>query len=448
MRKFLWVLIFLCQTLSSAALHFSANDALNTNTGEESFSLQSYIKGYLQNSPELKADKNSLSVAENHYKNAFTSAFLPSFSVSAGTSKSYNRENRFSSWSDLASADSSAQASGSWNLFNTGKDVLSYKSASLYWQTAQINFESAVQQYVLEAVNTYYDLLLEQKLLQVYQDDLEVAQKQYEQDKVLYDNGLKTRSDLLSSETSWRSSQLSLFSAQNDYANKLKNFNIALNRPIEAHAVLDEHISEDFAPLPSLEEDLTHALAHRYDARTRQLALRQSDLAYTQSQLNTLPSIFVNLFASTGRDLGYHKLWDYNYGISAGISFDLGFFYLDKYRTRQSNLLTNENAHLEYEQFLRTLRDAVVEARNSLLLKMKSLDISKLRLQAAEEKFAATQLKYKNGLMSATDLTVSRQEMISAQVNYATLLSELTITRLRYKYALGEKIYDYQPEDL
>ena len=50
--------------------------------------------------------------------------------------------------------------------------------------------------------------------------------------------------------------------------------------------------------------------------------------------------------------------------------------------------------------------------------------------------------------MSATDLTVSRQEMISAQVDYATLLSELTITRLRYKYALGEKIYDYQPEDL
>lgn len=102
---------------------------------------------------------------------------------------------------------------------------------------------------------------------------------------------------------------------------------------------------------------------------------------------------------------------------------------------------------MEYEQFLRSVRDAVVEARNALLLKMRSLEISKLRLQAAEQKFEATQLKYKNGLMSATDLTVARQEMISAQVNYATLLSELTITRLRYQYALGEQIYDYKPED-
>ena len=448
MRKFYGIFLCLCQALMLNALHFSTNEALSPKPAEDSFSLQTYIQGFLQNSPELKADKNTLSIAENHYKNAFTDAFLPTFSVSAGADKSYNRAERFSSWSDFRSADSSAQASGSWNLFNTGKDFLSYKSASLSWQTAQINFESAVQQYVLNAVRTYYDLLLGQKLMQVYQDDLEVAQKQYEQDKVLYDNGLKTRSDLLSSETSWRSSQLSLFSAQNDYANKLKNFNIAINRPIEAHAVLDEHISEDIAPLPSLEEDLTRALAHRYDARTRRLTLRQSDLSYTQSQLNTLPSVFVNLFASTGRGLNHHELWDYNYGISAGVSFYLGFFYIDKYRSRQTNRLENENAHLDYEQFLRSLRDAVVEARNALLLKMQSLDISKLRLQAAEEKFSATQLKYKNGLMSATDLTVSRQEMISAQVDYATLLSELTITRLRYKYALGEKIYDYQPEDL
>lgn len=155
---------------------------------------------------------------------------------------------------------------------------------------AKINYDSAVQQYVLEAAQTYYNLLLSQKLLQVYQEDLDVAFRQYQQDKILYENGLKTRSDLLSSETNWRSSQLAL--------------------------------------------------------------------------------------------------------------------------------------------------------------KMRSLEISKLRLQTATEKFDATQLKYKNGLMGATDLTVARQELISAQVDYATLLSELTLSRLRYQYALGEQLYDYKPEGL
>ena len=51
-------------------------------------------------------------------------------------------------------------------------------------------------------------------------------------------------------------------------------------------------------------------------------------------------------------------------------------------------------------------------------------------------------------MMSATDLTVARQELISAQVDYATLLAELTLSRLRYRYALGEQLYAYQPEEL
>lgn len=437
-------LLLFCPAYS---LHFTPQTALSA-PASSSYTLNAYVAAYLQNSPELKAQENSLKSAHNDYKNAFTNAFLPAFSFGAQAGKSYNRYDRLTSWNDLNHAESSANASGSWNLFNSGKDALAYKSASLGWQTAQIEFDASVQEYVLSAVQTYYDLLLGEKLLKVYEDDLKVAQAQYEQDKILYDNGLKTRSDLLSSETNFRSSQLSLFSAQNDYDNALKNFNIALNLPIENKTRLDEPAREELPPLPSLDEDLTAALARRHDVRVRRLQLKQSDVAQTLSNLDTLPSAYVNLFASTGRGLNSHELWEYNYGISAGISFDIGFFYLNKYRDRQNIRLQNDNEHLRYEQFLRSVRDAVVEARNALALKMRSLEISKLRLDAAEQKFEATQLKYKNGLMSATDLTVARQEMISAQVSYATLQSELTITRLRYQYAIGQNIYDYKPEDL
>lgn len=442
------VLCLLCAT-GVWALSFSAQTALAGNAPvKETFTLQQYIALYLSSSPKLQADTNTLTIARNTYKNAFSSAFLPSFSLSANASENYGRNYHFSSWEDFEHGDSFGQAQGSWNLFNSGKDMLNYKSASLEWQVAQINYDSTVQQYVLDAVQTYYDLLLNQKLLEVYKDDLSVAQKQYEQDKTLYENGLKTRSDLLSSETNWRSSQLSLFSAQNNYANALKNFNIAINRPVEAPAALDGHISQDLPQLPPLDQDLTAALANRYDARIQRLRLKQQDVSKTIGSLDALPSVFVDLFANTGRSFSSHELWDYNYGISAGISFDIGFLYFNKYREYQNTRLTNQNAHLEYEQFLRSLRDNVVETRNTLLLKMRSLEISRLRLQTATQKFDATQLKYKNGLMGATDLTVARQELISAQVDYATLLSELTLSRLRYQYALGETLYDYQPEGL
>ena len=450
MSKILGGVLCLFCAVHTAALSFTPQMALGGQTAskKEIFTVPTYVAQYLKNSPDLQRETNNLKIARNNYKNAFTSAFMPSFSLGVSASETYGRNYHFSSWEDFEHGDSYGQAQGSWNLFNSGKDTLNYKMSSMDWQISKINYESTVQQYVLNAVQTYYDLLLSQKLLQVYKDDLTVAQNQYEQDKILYDNGLKTRSDLLSSETNWRSSQLSLFSAQNNHSNALKNFNIAINRSIEAPVQLDETISQDLPALPPLDQDLTTALAHRYDARVQKLSLKKSDLSETISTLNNLPSIFVDLFANTGRGFSTHEKWDYNYGISAGISFDIGFLFFDKYREQKNIQLLNRNAHLAYEQFLRTLRDDVVETRNTLSLKMRSLEISKLRLQTATEKFDATQLKYKNGLMGATDLTVSRQELISAQVDYATLLSELTISHLRYKYALGEKLYDYQPEGL
>lgn len=402
----------------------------------------------MRKSPEVAAEKNTLLNARDTYQNAFTEAFLPSFSLSATADKTYTRPDKIRSWNEMRHFDSHANASGTWNLLNSGKDKLAYQNASLSYEMAQISFDAFVQGRVLFAVQMYYDLLLNKKLLAVYQADLEINRKQYEQDKVLYDNGLKTRSDLLSSETNYRSSQLSLFSAQNDYANALTAFNIALNQPTETEITLDATLDNTATPLPSLDTDLTNALAHRHDVRERRLQQKQQDLLFKQEKLNTLPSLFVNLFGSTGRGFNGHELWNYNYGVTAGVTFDLGFFYIDKYRTRQSLTRSHENTQLDFEQFLRSIRDDVVQTRNALTLKMQSMEISDLRLQAATQKFEATQTKYKNGVMTATDLTVAQQAMVSAQIEHARLLTDLEITKLRYQYAIGQNIFEYTLGDL
>ena len=449
MNRFKGIIGLLISCLSLAhGTAFTVQEALTlSEIPQTHFTLAAFLKRYLQQSPQVKSQKNTLLNAHATYQNAFTESFLPSFSMSATDDKTYTRPQRIQSYSEFRNFDTAAQASGTWNLLNSGKDRLAYQNASLSYDIAKITFDAFIQQTVLTAVQTYYNLLLNQKLVEVYQADLEINRKQYEQDKILYDNGLKTRSDLLSSETNYRSSQLSLFSAQNDYANAQTTFNIAVNQPVETAISLDETLDKTILPLPPLDTDLTHALADRYDVREHRLELKQQDIAYRLGKRNTLPSLFIDLFGTTGRGLNGHELWNYNYGISAGISFDLGFFYVDKYRTRQNLTRTYDSARLDFEQFLRSMRDDVVQTRNALALKQQSMEISDLRLQAATQKFEATQIKYKNGLMSATDLTVARQEMISAQVNHVTLITELAVTKLRYQYAVGQNIFDYSLED-
>lgn len=430
------------------AATFTASEALlPQNKPQEKFNLQSYLTEYIRNSPQVRSQKNTLENAEASYKNAFLSAFMPSFSMGASASKSYSQDNKPGNLDEISHFRTSGSASASWNIFNSGKDMLSYKSSSIDYKISFIDFDAFIQETVLSAVQNYYNLLLNKKMLDVYRSNLQISKKRYEQDKLLYDNGLKTRSDLLSSETNYRSSQLSLFTAQNNYANALTSFNISLNQPVETEIRLDEKIDQALITLPKLDKDLAQALERRHDARKRRLQLEQQEITLRRGKKSLLPSLYAGLNASTGRSFDTHDQWGYSYGISAGISFDLGFFYKDKARQRQTLERNYENALLSHEQFLRTLRDNVVQSRNSLELKMQSMKISELRVRSATQKFEATQNKYKNGLMSATDLTIALQEMTSAQVNHATLVTELAVMKLKYRYAIGENIFEYSMED-
>lgn len=438
--------LILCQAAHSETFT-AANSALPADGVQTKFTLQGYLGKYIRSSPQVKSQENSLLNARADYKNAFISAFMPSFSMGASAGKSYSRNNKPGNIDEISHFSTSGSASASWNIFNSGKDLLSYKSASLSYQMSEIDFDSFIQETVLSAIQNYYDLLLNKKTLSVYQSSLEISKKRYEQDKLLYDNGLKTRSDLLSSETNYRSSQLSLFSAKNNYANALTSFNISLNQPVDTEISLENKIDQTLIKLPPLDKDLAQALERRHDARKRRLQLEQQKITLKTGKLNSLPSIYAGLSASTGRSFDSHEQWDYNYGISAGISFDLGFFYINKKRQRENLERNYENAMLGHEQFLRSLRDNVVQSRNALELKMQSIKISELRVQSATQKFEATQNKYKNGLMSATDLTLALQEMTSAQVNHATLMTELAVAKLKYRYAIGENIFEYSPEE-
>lgn len=410
------------------------------------FTFQQYLPLYLEHSPDFQFQKNTLKKAKNTYQNAFIQAFLPSMSADAAASKTYTRYNSLSSWEELHQADSSASAQANWNFINGGKDFLAYKSARIAWQKAQIEFDQKIQELALEAARTYFTLLGAQRLLEVYQNDLEIVEKQYQKDKQYYDHGLKTWSDVLSSETNWRSGQLTFFTAQNNYQNALTDFNLSLSRAQNAPVKLQQEETSFLTPA-SLEQSLQEALENRHDVRLQRLTLQQEDIALLQAKLAVLPTFYAGAFADTSRRLNHHELWGYNYGLNAGIRFDLGFFYLDKYRTRQNAVLDHTNAYWRFEQFLRTIRKHVTQSQNALQLQLKSVEISRLRMQAAEQKFESMQKKYQNGLCSATDLTVNRQEMVSAQVSHATLLTDVILTQLNYQYELGRSIYS-PSEDL
>jgi len=424
--------VFSASILSVCVPAYAEAEIVGASSDVPSYTLKSYIDTYLAESLKVKQYVNTFRKAENTYKNAFVDTFLPSFSLGLSGSSS-----KFKDTSE------SGSFSASWDIYSIGK-YDGYETDRLTYEAAEISFESSIQGEVLSAVNYYYDLMLEKKLMKIYEQDLANAKKQYEQDLKLYNNGLSESANLLQSEASYKSSQLSYMSSKNDYADKLKDFNIAINRPPEEEVIVDEKVNAEIPDLPPLEEDYAYAVKHSYSIRQDRITLKTDDIN-TRKSLNTnYLSASVDMNAGTGRSFDYSDSWDWTYGISASIGFDLGFFGIDKKREKENILYAAQNDKLTYEQNLRDLRSSVIASRNSLIYKKESIDVYKLKYQISQEKFDKLQEKYKSGAASATDLSVARDDLIEAQINYEEQLCNITIAEMSYKNTLGKPIYEYK----
>jgi len=168
--------------------------------GAETFSTTTYMQAVFAASPDLEAAQNSLESAKNSYANSMINGYLPSMSLSAATPLwAYNGTR----WDGLRlnrnEITSSAQIN--WNIYNMGKDSLSLRGASISRDIAELSYKSTKQNEAMTALTNYYNLLTDQKLLDVARRDLTDQEAQYNLSQNLYKDGLQSLTDLLQSET-------------------------------------------------------------------------------------------------------------------------------------------------------------------------------------------------------------------------------------------------------
>ena len=109
LKRFVGLLAFCALTLHGATC--TLQDALSPDTPPQThFTLDSYIRSFLRQSPQVKAEYDTLLNARANYQNARIQAFLPSFSVSATADKTYGCPDYIRSWHALRPVDSGVQA--------------------------------------------------------------------------------------------------------------------------------------------------------------------------------------------------------------------------------------------------------------------------------------------------------------------------------------------------
>lgn len=219
-----------------------------------------FIRQALDADPDLAQALESQEQAR-FKRNAAVGAWLPALSASADTnvyghnpSQGYARDDGRFSW-DRAGAKTSL----SLNLFNSFKDWRGYNLARADWAASERRWTGEKLTAYLRAVEHYEDLRLSQALLGVAGDNSKISQDRLAVVRRLYEGGLRSLADLKKSETDAGKAELDLLRAESQAQLVLARFNLALRRPMEEAAQLEET-----EPSEPPWKDLGGALAFAY----------------------------------------------------------------------------------------------------------------------------------------------------------------------------------------
>ena len=412
---------------------------INTENTGNTFDLNGYIQLYLQNSPQIVQAFNSYKQAEIDFKSNFIDLFLPQANFSANTLVT-SKENTGFHLDNPYNTDLSV----SWNLFNSGKDYLTYLKQKNSLKIAKINFENKLQDIALNAIEQFYDLKLKESLLTVADNDLKAKEEQFKTTTSLYKAGLKDYTSFLQGDNNYKSAQLSAQQKLNTYERSKAAFNTAIGREPQEEVILEYNLTE-IAPLytTTYGEDLKTALLNRQDINQEILTLQNEKISKKLNTLRNLPSLQAGFGLSNySQDIFGSNSNHTTYSLGLSLNVPIGFLGMDNYYNIEREKLNLINSYMGFEDSLRNIKQKVLNKRTELEMQLKSMKISEGNLKIAKERLEITSQKYDIGKATALELADAQDAYLSAQINDTTYRYEYQLNQYSYKRTLGLPIYD------
>ncbi|MBI5630012.1 MAG: TolC family protein [Elusimicrobia bacterium] len=415
---------------------------------ETSFTQESYLRLALENSPELRSAEAAAEAASAKWKEAVGDAWLPALSAEAQAApwgKNPLHSDRFSSWR-LNGSDVKYDASLSLNLFNSFLDSRKIRQAALSRDLSRARLDEVRQDRALQAVKAYLDLALKQGLKEVADSDLEAQKAQYLLTQDLYKNGMKSKSDLLKSETDWRSSELRAFAAEAERRKSLYRFNVLISRDPEEPSRLESLVPPE--PLSGeFPASARKAVLERPEMRQAELALAQARTSAASALQKLFPTLSAAAHWSAAKaatfgdpSLGTGRSRP-NYYLGVSLSLPAGFNGFSQWQERASAAAELRKSREDREALVRRVREEVYVARINFDLALNSFRLGRQRQDIARDNLELVTQQYRQGSADVIRLAQARQDYLQSRVELERLLHDSRLGWIQYRQAVGEPLW-------
>ena len=415
--KYFAIIMTLLSTSSAGAL--SLNDAISES---------------LANNLLLKMEANSVDIAEEDYFQS-KSNYLPSISLNANIS-----ENEYSSLktqsgvigSDYELAPSSKSIILSQNLFSGFNRFYNSISTKESLNLKRLNEKKVTQDIILETIEAYYNVLIAEKSVKSYKDNLESVAERSNATIKEYEVGLTSKTDVAQAEAFLNNAKIDLLDSEIILKNLKNSFFDLVG--VDAKNLIFSEINAD---IPSSFSEFKEILiANNYSIRMAEVNLKIMNANVGVARSAYYPQLSLTATKSELDEFSAEIDELTNEEIKATLNWPI--FTAGKSLSNVRKAKEVKNTQLILLQ--KTQNETVILSENI----WDKYKISEQTIKAAELTYNANQTAYKGtvieqevGERSVLDVLIARQALLNSEINYFNKQKDREIVKTQIMYLAG-----------
>lgn len=334
----------------------------------------------------------------------------------------------------------------------SGTQVIYNNDVYLAARSKRFNNQAAAQNAVNVKIATvsdvskgFYDVLLAQRQLEVFSQDIARLQRNYRDARARYETGIADKTEYLQAEISLNNSLAGRKQSQEAIKARLAYLKQLMGLPPERPLALQYDTLK-------LELDATMDTAVALNINNRieiqQLQTQKSlqDITVDYYRLGFLPSVsafgnYNSVYQNNSVSDQYRMRFPNSYaGLQLGLPIFTGFRRTQNMRrARLENTRLDEDVSNTRNQINTEYATALANYKGYYTQYM----LGKRNLEASKEVYNVINLQYREGIRAYIDLIVAQTTLRTSQLNYYTALFQLLGSKVDLLRALGELPTEY-----
>jgi len=401
---------------------------------QEKITAEEAIKIGLKNNFDIQIAKNNQEIAENN-AGLGTSGFLPKLDATGnynlGSTKT--ETNSPFSFGDTDTRSYGAKLSLNWTLFDGFRMFVNKSKYDDLAKLGEFQARNTIESSVVGILRAYFNLVAQQKLLEISKISLEVSELRYNKTKVREEMGAVSTTDLLNAQVAYNSDKSNLISQELTVEIARKDLLLALGLEQSKQIKVDDDINTT-STLYNYEDLKSRVFQQNSTLLSAQQSLLVSEADQSLATSNYYPVLSLNsgygyTDSKTARsnnptDIN-SKTTDATIGLT--LSFNL-FNGLRDDIARQNAIIGVKNSEFQLNKTQNQVEGLLNEKFLTYNKRIEKLKIEQENINAAKQNLELQRDKLETG-------TANSLEFRDAQLNYVRAENSLINAKLQFKIA-------------